>query len=61
VRACVVSHLDAKYWEATRRAERLVRIPQAVQIRPAQHGTPMSLRTFGNGLTIQNTRRTSKG
>ena len=36
---CVVSHLDAKYWEATRRAETLVRIPQGVQIRPVQHGT----------------------
>jgi hypothetical protein len=44
VRVCVVSNLNAKYWEATRRAERLVRVPQAVQIRPAQHGTPMSLR-----------------
>ena len=32
MRVCVVSHLDAKYWEATRRAERLVRIPQAAQI-----------------------------
>jgi hypothetical protein len=41
VRACAVSHLDAEYWEQTRSAKTLVHIPQAVQIRPAQHGALM--------------------
>jgi hypothetical protein len=41
VRSCAVSHLDAEYWEQTRRAKTLVHIPQAVQIRPAQHGVLM--------------------
>ena len=44
VRACAVSHFDAEYWEQTRRAKALVHIPQAVQIRPAQHGALMGPR-----------------
>jgi hypothetical protein len=44
VRACAVSHLDAEYCEQTRRAKTLVHIPQAVQIRPAQHGALMGPR-----------------
>ena len=44
MRACAVSHLDAEYCEQTRRAKTLVHIPQAVQIRPAQHGALMGPR-----------------
>ena len=46
VGACAVSHLDAEYWKQTRRAKTLVHIPQAVQIRPAQHWASMGPHIF---------------